>query len=177
MSNGALPPENTGIPPLNIPEQLILERVRTNPSSRTARILSAALRLSIEAISLEAPEASIGPDGIIQRFESKVDLRTLNDYRVILSKQQGCEVLAMLGVRRLEEKMNYLNRYFSRQVYKKLFEREVSSIQGRGNKKLLFTYGEIIYFYSEHLRHNIPEPLPSLPSSLLAYANEVDSYL
>lgn len=177
MSNGALPQELVGIPPLDVPEELILQRVQRNPESRTARVLSAALQLSIEVINPEAPEESIGPSGIVERFGNAADLQTLNEYRVILSKKEGCQVLAALGVRRLQDKPNFLNRYLGKDIYESVYGRKVSSIQGKGKNKLLFTYGEIIHFYTVYLGKFVPDPLPSFPRSLLPYADEVDSYL
>lgn len=184
MADASLPTNGNGTPPLDIPEKLILERVAANADSGTARMLSHALRLSITPIDQEDVDASVGPkdivkqyknDRIIERYKKGLDLKTLNDYQVILSKREGCRMLAALGVQGIPE--NYLNRHLNERTYESTFGRRPTNIPGRGRNKLLFTYGEIVHFYTEYLGNSIPDPLPELPESLLDYANEVDTHL
>ncbi|MEM9768692.1 MAG: hypothetical protein AAF892_12540 [Cyanobacteria bacterium P01_D01_bin.71] len=184
MPDAPLPPEGNGVPPLNVPEELILQRLATNANSGTARLLSYALRLSIMPIDSDDIEASVGPRDIvaryrtgliIERYKKGLDLKTLNDYKVILSKKEGCRMLIDLGVRDISD--NYLNRHLNEKTYDSTFGRDPSSITGRGRNKLLFTYSEIVHFYTEYLNRSVPDPLPNLPESLINYANEVDDYL
>lgn len=158
------------LPPLNIPEEKILNLHTKNPNSRTVRALSAALRLSIQGIDPSNPLNSIGPDYLASRFKQKLDLNTLNQYQVILSKKEGCKALESLGVLGIGDK--YLNRHIDNGTYASIFKRHVSKCRGRGNGKLVFTYGEIIYFFAEVVGRNIPNPLPDFPESLSEYADD-----
>ena len=99
-----------------------------------------------------------------------MDLDTLNQYKVILSKREACEVLRQLGIFNLGDK--FLNRYIDDGAYQNAFRRNVSKCRGRGNGKLVFTYAEIIYFYSKILNKLIPNPMPPFPDSLVALAEE-----
>ncbi|MEM6836797.1 MAG: hypothetical protein AAF609_08055 [Cyanobacteria bacterium P01_C01_bin.120] len=181
MSDASLPPEAGGIPPLNVPEELILERVKVNAKSAIARLLSHALSLSIIPVDSENIAASVGPKDIVRRYHSprivetygtSLDLKILSDYKIILSKKEGCRMLKELGVQGISD--DYLNRHLNEKTYESMFGRDPCSISGRGKNKLLFTYSEIVYFYTDYLDKSVPEPIPDLPKSLVKYASEVE---
>lgn len=171
-------------PPLDIAQELILERLERKADSGTARLLSHALRCSLMPTESEDTVPSVGPEDIanqytvpsvLEKYKKGLDLKTLSDYKVVLSKKDGCRMLTDLGVQDLSE--NYLNRHLTESSYKSIFGRSPSSVSGRGRNKLLFTYREIVYFYTAILNKPVPEPLPELPESLTDYASEVDDCL
>lgn len=159
--------------PLNSAEDMILERSRKNPASRSARALASALRISTAEINRKTPSESVGPDSLIIRFGEKLDLEILNDYKVILSKKDGCILLRTLGVQGLSDKNDYLNRHIDNTKYYKIFNRSVSKCNGKGNARLVLTYGEILHFYTSCLGKRIPESLV-FPESLIDLADEGD---
>jgi hypothetical protein len=158
------------VSPLDSSERLILERFDKNANSLSVRILSSALRISTTKII--DPSNSQGPQYIVEKFSDKLDLSLLNQYQVILTKSEGCQLLRALGVLGISDKL--LNRYIDNTNYNKYFNRDVSRCSGRGNAKLVLTYGEIIYFYTEILCRKITEPLV-FPASLSHLADEGDS--
>jgi hypothetical protein len=160
------------VSPLDLSEQLISERFERNAKSLSARILSAALRISMAEIT--DPFNSRGPQYIVERFNNKLDLSLLSQYKVILSKSEGCQLLKALGIQGLSDDNKFLNRYIDNTSYKKYFNRDVSRCSGRGNAKLVLTYGEITYFYTDILGRKITEPL-IFPTSLSDLADEGNS--
>jgi hypothetical protein len=160
---------------LNLAENNILERWRRNPESRSARALASALRISTTRITKSARSQSLGSDSIFTRFGTQVSLETLNEYRVILSKPEGCDLLTAYGVRGLSDKRNFLNRHIDETEYNTHFDRSVCKCRGRGNKKIVLTYGEIIYIYTEVLGRQIPDlDLIIFPTTLRELADEGD---
>ncbi len=154
---------------LNFPVESILGLYQRNPNSSSARALASALKVSITKI--EDPLTSKGAQQIVKRFSNKLDLNILNQYKIILSKSESCELLRALGVHGLSN--SYLNRYIDNTTYSKIFNKSVAKYSGRGNAKIVLTYAEIIYFYTEVMGRKIPDTL-TFPESLVSLADEGD---
>jgi hypothetical protein len=123
-------------------------------SNVTMQALEEALRISVTEFN--DPFDSQGPGDLVNRFP-QFDLEQLNRYQVILTKTEGCKLLEKLGVIGISNK--YLNRYLNNTSYQKCFGRSVSKFNGRGNARLVFTYGEIIYFYKKQIGKCVPNSL------------------
>jgi hypothetical protein len=159
--------------PLDIPESHILERLEGKPTSRTARVLAAALRLSIAEISDSDPSNSMSAGDLARMFAPKVDLALLNQFKIVLSKVEGCEMLRMLGVPEISDR--FLNRYIDETKYHSYFKRDVPKRKGKGKGKIILTYAEIIYVYTKYLNKTIPDDFPEFPASLSTLANDGDA--
>jgi hypothetical protein len=160
------------ISPLDYAELNILRLLREDPGSEFARMSAATLELSIFRIN--SPLSSLNSTDLAAQLGT--DLKDLNGSKIILSKKEGSLLLRELGIRRISNK--YLNRYLDNTTYQKMFGREVckvASTQYMKNSKLVFTYGEIVYFYRSYFKKIDNNRLlsdPVLPESLTNYANE-----
>jgi hypothetical protein len=157
--------------PFDLSAQLILERFQKNSASSSARVLSSALRISTTRITDIL--SSLGSCQIAERFSDKLDLNLLNQYKIVLSKSEGCELLRALGVKGLSDKNNFLNRHIDSSSYNKIFKKPISKYSGRGYAKVVLTYAEVIYFYTEILGRMIPDTI-IFPESLVDLADEGD---
>ncbi len=147
--------------PLQNAEQLILQR-----GNNLAKELAAALRISTNTIV--DPFDSLGANHLIRRFPN-FELRTLNSHGIILSKKEGCRLIRELGVMGLSD--NALNHELTSDSYMQTFNRRASHYNG--TEKLVFTYAEIVYFYTRVMGKIIPDVL-TFPISLVGLANEGD---
>lgn len=139
-----------------------------DPTTIMPKALAAAFRVSTNSITRSS--SSFGAKELTHRFNI-FDLSILNEYKIILSKKEGCQFIKESGVIRLSD--NFLNAKINNTTYNKNFQRKVSEYNGKGRAKIVLTYAEIIYFYTQVLGRNVPSIL-TFPNSLVSLADEGD---
>ena len=154
--------------PLEIAENKILELNNSDPN--TVKALCNALRLSLRPIDSQNPSQSLSVKDIASQCNLSID--TLNDYQVVLSKKEGCQLIKSLGVGKGSWSDKLLKNYLTEETYHPRFDRTLARL---GSSKFILTYAEIYYFFTQYIGAKTASPLPEFPKSLEAFTNTTKS--